>query len=349
MTICPCCGFKSANSESGVSGTGCASCGARSVGEPLPRPEHELPSYGRSLVLTVAGSLLVLVFLTQTIMAMVQRSSRAVTSPLALASMFPLDFWSWMAAAETAAWRLKWLMIPVSLLVLFGGRKLYRSVQAAPDRFCGQRYARRGYLASAAVPLLVLILIGITVPARLQHRQDSIQAAANIQGLTFSRAIFDFSVKYQRVPNDLNDLRQLPDSDGSIAAALSSLDSATAVNAYRPYAEVAAKEKPRTLRGAVIRNASINNVADEPISEGLSFTNYELRLPGADKVNGTEDDLIVRDGLVSLASEAPRRGPRRPPGKTAGPRRLTKFPRLTTPCILCRALRFSVMSNGPIV
>lgn len=309
MTICPCCGFKSATPESGVSGSGCASCGARAVGEPLPRPDHELPSYARSLVLSVAGSLLVLIFLTQTIIALVQRSAKAATSPLALASMIPFDFWSWMAAAETAAWRLKWTMIPISLLVLFGGRRLYRSVQTAPERFCGQRYARRGYVATATVPLLVLILIGITVPARLRQRQEGIQAAANIPGLTFSRAIFEYSVKFQRVPNELTDLRQLPDPDGSIAAALNSLDPVTSVNAYRPYAEVAAKEKPRTLRGAVIRNASLNSVSDEPLSEVISFTNYDLHLPGADKINGTEDDLIVRDGLVSLASEVPRRGP----------------------------------------
>jgi hypothetical protein len=270
-------------------------------------------------VLTVAGSLLVLVFLTQTIIALVQRSARAATSPLALASMIPFDFWSWMAAVETAAWRLKWLMIPVSLLVLFAGRKLYVSVQAAPERFCGQRYARRGYYAAVAVSLLVLILIGVTVPARLGRRQDGIQAVANIQGLTFSRAIFEFSVKYQRVPNDLNDLRQLPDEDGSIARALNGLDVATSVNAYRPYAEVAAKEKPRTLRGAVIRNASINNVPDEPVSEGISFTNYDLHLPGADKINGTEDDLIVSDGVVGLASEAPRRGPAPTVGKKRQP------------------------------
>lgn len=310
MTICPCCGFKSANYESGVLGAaGCTSCGARSVGEPLPRPEHELPSYARSLVLSVAGSLMVLIFLTQFIIALVQRSSKAATSPLSLAAMIPLDFWTWMAAAETAAWRLKFVMIPLSLLVLFGGRKIYRSMQAAPERYCGHKHARRGYLAAATVPLLVLFLIGITVPARLQQRQDGIQAAANVQGLTLSRAIFEYSVKYQRVPNDLSDLKQLPDADGSIAAALTGLDSATSVNAYRPYAEVAAKEKPRTLRGAVIRNASISSVPDEPLGEGISFTNYDLHLPGADKINGTDDDLIVRDGLVSLASEAPRRGP----------------------------------------
>jgi hypothetical protein len=288
---------------------GCQACGARSVGEPLPRPEHELPSYGRSLLLVVMGTLMVLTFLTQTIIALVQRSAaRVATSPLALASIVPLDWRPWLAAAETAAWRLKWVMIPATALVIFASRKLYRSMKSAPASFCGQRYARNGYLASAAVALLVLILIGVTVPARLRHRAWGNEAGANIAGLTFARAIFDYSAKFERVPNDLNDLRQLPDPDGSIAEALNGLDSSTYSNAYRPYAEVAATQKPRTLRGDVIRNASINSVPDVPLSERLSFTNYELSLPGADKITGTEDDLIVRDGVVSKASETPRRG-----------------------------------------
>ena len=306
MTICPCCGFKSANSESGVSGTGCASCGARSVGEPLPRPEHELPSYARSLVLTVAGSLLVLVFLTQTIIALVQRSAKAATSPLALAAMIPFDFWTWMAAAETAAWRLKWVMIPVSLLVLFGGRRLYRSVQANPERFCGQRYARNSYIASVAVPLLVLILIGITVPDRLVKRQWGIEAGMNAQVYAWDRLLLQYREKFGSLPSEKSDLTRLPDPDGSIAALLKESDTSE----YKPSAEVAAvpKQNPRSLRGAVIRNASLTTAGDEPLSEGLSFTNYELRLPGADKLPNTDDDLIVRDGVSYRVSEIPRRG-----------------------------------------
>ena len=62
------------------------------------------------------------------------------------------------------------------------------------------------------------------------------------------------------------------------------------------------KRKSRTLRGAVIRNASLDTTDDLP-GEGLSFTNYDLRLPGADKLMGTEDDLIVRDGVIIKASE----------------------------------------------
>ncbi|MDQ6652372.1 MAG: hypothetical protein M3Y84_06475 [Acidobacteriota bacterium] len=277
------------------------------MGEPLPRPEHELPSYGRSLVLVVTGTLMVLIFLTQTIIALAQRSPRSGPSNLGLASIVPLDFWSWVTAAETASWRLKWIMIPITVLILFGSRKLYRSIAQSPARFCGVRYARKGYLASAFVPLLVLVLIGVTVPERLRQRQRGIDAGVNALAYTFDRAIFEYRAKFERVPNELSDLKQLPDADGSIAAALNSLDPVAYPNAYRPSAEVAAKQKPRTLRGAVIRNASISTAADDTLSEGLSFTNYELRLPGPDKVMGTEDDLLVRDGVITKAPQTPRR------------------------------------------
>ena len=110
MTICPCCGSKSSNSGSAVLSEACLSCGAHSVGEALPRPEHELPSYGRSLLLVVTGALTVLVVAVETIIALVARKP------------FSLGFWSWMAAAETAAWHMKWAMIPLTLLFVFGSR-----------------------------------------------------------------------------------------------------------------------------------------------------------------------------------------------------------------------------------
>lgn len=295
MTICPCCGFKSANSGSGIYTEACLSCGAHSVGEPLPRPERELPAYGRSLLLSVIGTLAVLVFALETILALVGRATLS------------LGFWSWIAAGETAAWRLKWLAIPLTALVLFGSRRIYRSIKQSPDSFCGLRAARNGYFASAAVPLLILIMIGMTVPARLRHRQWGMEAASNIAGYTFGRAISEYSAKFGEVPNDLADLKRLPDPDGAIAAALLTLPASTYPNAYKPYAELAAKRQPQALRGVVIRNASLNTT-EEAVTEGLSFTGYELRLPGADKVMGNEDDLIVRDGLVSKASETPRRG-----------------------------------------
>ena len=296
MTICPCCGFKSEPALNRTSNDDCQACGARSVGEPLPRPEHELPSYGRSLVLVVTGTLLVLTFLIQTIIALAQRSPHGGTSKLALASIVPLDFWAWVAAVETASWRLKWIMIPITLLIFFGGRKLYRSIAQSPARFCGLRYARNGYLASALVPLLILIFIGITVPARLSHREWGIEAGIHAHIYRTDRALEEYRATFGTLPSELKDLTRLPDLDGSIASALTNIDA----GAYTVNAEVAAvpKRKPRTLRGAVIRNASISAGPDDTLSEGLSFTNYELRLSGPDKIMGTEDDLLVRDGVM---------------------------------------------------
>lgn len=306
MTICPCCGFKSANSEHGISSEACLSCGAHAVGEPLPRPEHELPSYARSLMLTVSGSLLVLALLVQTIIAFAQKAPVSVQSVLATFSTLD-GFWSLMGAAETAAWRLKWIMIPITIVVLFGARRLYRSMLATPERFCGQGYARSGYLASAAVPLLVLILIGITVPERLQQRQDSIQAAVNADIYRMDRAQDEYRQKYGTLPDELNDLlKGLPDADGTLAAALKNIGPAD----YTPNSEVAAvpTKKPQTLRGAVILNASVAPAAEESISGGISFTNYELRLSGVDRLLNTDDDLIVRDGVTYKVSEIPKRG-----------------------------------------
>jgi hypothetical protein len=291
---------------SGVMHDGCQACGARSVGEALPRPEHELPSYGRSLVVVVMGTLMVLMFVTETVIALVQRSTLAATSKLALASVVPLDWKPWLAAAETAAWRLKWVMIPATALVIFASRRLYRSISAAPAQFCGQRYARKGYLASATVSLLVLILIGITVPVRLRHRGWGNEAATKAVGLATDRVLLEYRNKFGTLPSDKRDLARLPDPDGSIAALLKEIDLAE----YKVSADLAAvpKQNPRSLRGAVIRNASLSTAADEPLSEGLSFTNYELRLPGADKLLNTEDDLIVRDGVTYKTSEIPRHG-----------------------------------------
>ena len=281
MTICPCCGFK----FHGVLSSGCKQCGARAVGEPLPRPEHELPSYGRALVLAVNGSMVVLVFLTQTIIAFFQRASES------------WGFWAWVAAGETAAWRLKWVSIPALFVTLWFGRKLFQSIRFQPEKFCGLKHARRGLLASSVVAMLIALLIGVTVPARLRQREMSKDAAVLAQWYTVDRALLEYKLKYQTYPADYRDLQErIPDPDGTLAEALANLDPSS----YRPSADVAAvaTEKSRTLRGAVIRKASFSSATDDTPPGGLSFTNYTLRLPGNDKITGTDDDWVGRDGMI---------------------------------------------------
>ena len=285
MTICPCCGFK----FHGALSSGCKQCGARAVGEPLPKPAHELPSYGRSLVLAGSGALVFLVFLIQTTMAYLQRSESA-------------GFWPIVAAAETAAWQLKWITMPVFLMAAFLGTRLYSSIRLQPKRFCGLQSARGGLVASLTVTLLIALLIGVTVPERLRHRQLAKEATIRAQWYTFERAMFEYKLKYQTYPADYKDLlERIPDPDGTLA----SLNP----TGYKPSADVAVvttENKSRRLRGAVIRNASI--ATDDTTPEGLAFTNYVMRLPGADKILGTEDDWIGRDGVFMKLSEAAKGG-----------------------------------------
>lgn len=285
MTICPCCGFR----FEGDLRKGCEGCGARAVGEPLPKPQHELPAYGRSLLLVVTGTLMVLGFLAETVVALEQHVP------------FSFGFWSWIAAGETAAWRLKWISIPVTFVVLWGGRRVYRSMMQAPSRFVGLKVARRGLVASACVSVLIATLIGVTVPARLRQRRISIQAGLNAQAYTRIRALLEYQALYKTLPTDFKDLARLPDPDGSIAAALANTDPSWYHTSSTTIAEVP-KEKPRLLAGAAIRSVSANSTTDD--SPGvLSFDTYELRLPGEDKIINNEDDLIIKDGVILKASE----------------------------------------------
>jgi hypothetical protein len=296
VVICPCCGAKFA----GDFNNGCLSCGARAVGEPLPLPEHQLPSYVHALLLAGMGTFTVLAFSVQFVVALVKRAPES------------FNLWSWaiakkwatafLTAGETTAWRLKWIAIPLTLLVLIAGRKTYKSILLYPARHCGRVYARRGLTAAATVCVLIAMLIGVSIPGRLRNRQDSIEASDHALGYRIDRALIEYRDQFGTYPSDVSDLNRLCDEDGSIGAALRKIDPTS----YRTTADLAAvpQKKPGALRGAVIRNASLNSDIDDSPTGSLSFTNYELRLAGIDKVLGTEDDLIVRDGLITKASEA---------------------------------------------
>jgi hypothetical protein len=288
LTTCPCCGFK----FHGALSSGCKQCGARAVGEPLPRPAYELPSYGRSLVLAISGSLIVFVFLVQTVISMVQRGT-----DLRSAGWF--EFWSWIAAAETAAWRLKWISIPVMFVTLWFGGKLYRSIRSQPERFCGLKYARRGFFASATIALLIALLIGVTVPARLRQREMAKEAAIRADWYTFEAATIQYRSRYHTYPADFRELRErIPDPYGTLAATLDRLDP----SGYHPGADVAlGSEKSRQMGGMAIRNAAFSPADDTPT--GLAFTKYDLRMPGEDKILGNDDDWVGQEGTLKRWSD----------------------------------------------
>ena len=171
-----------------------------------------------------------------------------------------------------------------------------------PTRFVGMKLARRGLIASFAGCLLIATLIGITVPARLRQRQMSIEAGNLAKIHTISRAQLEYQALHGTVPTEIRELYELPDPDGSIAAALSGIDPA----GYQPRTgdiAVLPNEKGRRLNGgAALRNASVGVTSEDRPAAGLTFTNYDLRLPGPDGLLRTDDDLLLRDGVIYKAS-----------------------------------------------
>jgi hypothetical protein len=286
LTICPCCGFK----FEGDLRAGCASCGARAVGEPLARPEHELPSYGRALLTGVAGATALLAFLVTTLVSFLQRTP------------FTPDFWALMASAESAAWRLKWLALPFAIVSIWLGWRICESIRKEPVRFMGSKVAHGGLAASMLFAVMMTTFIGITVPERLRQHQRGIEATYRARLYTHNRAFMEYRATFGTYPADLADLRNLPDPDGSIADLIKHSE----LSSYKPWTELAATQPPptksRRLRGAAIQPAALNSGSDDTQSEGVPFTNYELRLPGEDKILGTEDDWLMRDGIVRPVS-----------------------------------------------
>lgn len=284
MTICPCCGSK----FKGDLHAGCLACGARAVGEPLVRPEHELPSYGRALFVGAVGALLLIAFLVATVSALIALPT------------FSLNTGSIVAAAESAAWRLKWVALPVTLGALWSGARICAGLRREPARFMGTRLAYGGLITSAIVSLLIATFIGVTIPERLRRHERGIEASYRAQLYTIARAQLEYRARYGTLPASLDDLRdkeRLPDPDGSIAAALTGVTS----NSYKSWSVQARlpEAKSRKQRGTALRRVSLSaSAADDMPDEGVTFTNYELRLAGEDKIMGTEDDWMIRDGMI---------------------------------------------------
>jgi hypothetical protein len=290
LAICPCCGAKA---HATPITEPCAGCGALSVGPPLARPAFELPAYGLTAAVTGAGALVALAFAASTAFALFERKP------------FSLALWNVLAAAETSAWRLKWVLVPLSLAAFVGGARALMRVSREPSRFAGVRCALGGFATSAMVAIATLTLIGVTVPTRLRQHTLAKEAAQHAEAYDAVKALLEYQQQYGTLPTSAEELKKLPDPDGTMARAARMIASGR----YEPESTIASLPAASKSRGRRSTNVTFRPVAlragsEEPQGEPLSFTNYTLRLAGEDKKLGTADDLIIRDGMILPAPPA---------------------------------------------
>jgi hypothetical protein len=291
LTTCPCCGEK----FEGELSDGCASCGARAVGPPLARPERELPGYGHSFAVCAAGALLLLAFVAALVAALVEREAYAPGGE------------DLLRAAETAAWRLKWTALPAGLLLSVACSKLYARMRREPSRFVGHAHARAGLAVTLFVAVALTTLVGVTVPERLRRLELARRAADNALLYETDIALDRYRRRFGTYPAALSDLRRLEDPDGSVARLLEVI----AAGDYRPETDIASlsagRAKARSKRRATVIRARASGSDDLP-GDTIVLTNYELALPGTDRLLGTEDDLYIRDGLILESGRTTARG-----------------------------------------
>ena len=288
MIICPSCG-------SGVSTDlclGCPSCGARAVGPPLAKPEHELPSFGRAALAFIIGTVMFLTFAGLLIAAFIENRSA-------------FGFWQLVTAGEVAAWRVKWEVLFISAVALVVAARIVRSISQHPARYIGLLPAQIGLGGVLTVILLVAALIGITVPERLRQRQYSIQAAITARGYRINRAFMEYRELHGTLPVDqdkyLRELRTLPDPDGSLADALNYIDPNP--NRYTLNAKIAAaapSKNKSSVRPVALRDAKRPSAPETPVG---FFNSYDLFLPSEHRWFASDDNYIMRDGVIYKESD----------------------------------------------
>lgn len=284
MIICPSCG-------SGVSVDlclGCPSCGARAIGPPLAKAEHELPSFGRSALAFVIGFSMFATFVGLLIAVLIENKS------------WPLGFWKIVTAGEIAAWRVKWEVLLVSAVSLVIAARIVRSISQNRTRFIGLLPAQIGLAGVLTVIFMVAALIGITVPERMRQHQYSLEAARSARLHTAHRALLEYRDLHGTFPTDIEALRQgVPDPDGSIAEALRFIDP-RGYDATTTLAAANPKSKPMVARGVALRYANMP-ATSEP--SRIPFTSYTLTLPSENRWFSSDEELIMQDGVILKKSE----------------------------------------------
>lgn len=268
----------------------CASCGARRVGPPLAAPERLLPSYGPALAVCAAGVVLLVSLLSATVGSLLQFEE------------FALNAKTLLRAAETAAWRLKWTVLPAGFVLTGLCGWLYARMRREPARFVGHTHARCGLVTTAAVALSLAALVGVTVPERLYMRELGRRAAENVVLYETDLALARYRQRFGTYPAALTDLRRLDDPDGSIARLLAVI----APGEYRPETDIASLNVGRTAKSRRGRRVTALPAraagSADTTDAGIALTNYGLTLPGRDRLLGTDDDLHLRDGRIREAA-----------------------------------------------
>lgn len=269
--------------------SGCTACKAKAVGPPLVRPKLILPTY---MPLLLSG-LLLFMTIALLVVSIVFKLIGLGTLPEVLSS---LSVNLLRLAFLSVLWQSKWVLLPLSVVAIWTGWRVGSRVVYFQKLYCRPRLTLFAGSVLATLGIFIIGIIGAMVPDHLRLMQDSRNAGRAALLYTGNRLLLEYRDRYGTYPGTLGDLIRLPAADGAVARVLAEFDP----NGYKPTSFQARlpKDKGTPLRGVSLRRISAIAPSEGTLEEGFSFTNYELVWPGEDRVLGTADDRVIKDGQI---------------------------------------------------
>lgn len=193
-----------------------------------------------------------------------------------------------LAVLSLAAIVWKWVL-PLTLVSLLLARTALRKIKADPRHFGGRRTAITAMTLSSLIFVAISIWVVAGIPKYLRYRAESQRAATRAQMYKVAIALNEYKRVHGTYPARIEELNIEGGMEGDTAQGGSPvvLDYWDNRLKYRATAEIAADSK--------------NEDNSLPFT---SFNEYQLVSPGPDGKMGTNDDLVMRDGIIVSPSKA---------------------------------------------
>lgn len=276
--LCPCCGH-----ERAIENLGCDNCGARRVGDPLPRPDVMKPGLGPAFAASGCAAIIILAFAATWLLSNdlkvvrvlmvwaigdgteLTREWLRLDPDLPLYRIFSYD-------AYRLAFFLSFGLIPLSLIGMRLARRALQLAQQDAARFGGLRLARVSMVLSTFLFLSFSAAAISSIPRTIERGRAERIATTKAALYHLHNALAQYYYDHGTNPSNFEELSSesketLPKSDyweHDIT--------------YTPNSVIATK-------GAAVQ-----------------FSDYVLRSAGPDGIMGTADDIVMQNGVIVTAT-----------------------------------------------
>ncbi len=272
---CPCCGHSRE-----IKSYECNYCGARQVGPPLAPPEVMLPKLGPSFgalacaIIIIAGFLAVWILgndmkVGRVMMVWVFGDGIKITRELLEADPKLPYYRIFSFDAYRLAWTLSVGAIPLSILGMWLARRAARLIKQDPARFGGMKIAQFSLALSICLFVAFGAAVITTIPVAIARgRAKRIAATRALMYELHAQALQKYYREYGTYPQELDDLSRV------------NADTA-------PQSDYWERDFHYSPVGVIASRGS-----------AISLSNYKLVSAGPDRKFGTEDDILMIDGVI---------------------------------------------------